>query len=36
MDLMQEQTQSKQLYNNMIDINININIAPTYTPILYS
>ena len=34
MDLMQEQTQSKQLYNNMIDMNI--NIAPTYTPILYS
>jgi hypothetical protein len=30
---MQEQTQTKQLYNNMIDINI--NITPTYT-ILYS
>ena len=34
MDLMQEQRQSKQLYSNMIDMNI--NTAPTYTPILYS
>ena len=33
MDLMQEQTQTKQLYSNMIDMKI--NTAPTYSPILY-